>query len=691
MGLFDFLKKKPGDTNAAQPPQSAPGSTPSAATPPASPTPATPAKPAASSSPPPAANAAKGPAAPAAKRELPEFVEATDAFGRRVRLSRDEYLKNVLPKLLEVHGNDPERLVALLLQGVRDGLAPALIPAANRLTVVDKDPDRALSVLALVMRDAGELDAAEATLKELLQKRPQSPNARVGLSVLAEQRGDLAKAEAFAWEALQIDTNHADAVHCWLQMRHRAVGDAGYRAELEKAAALPGTWRAQLWLARHDLQNGREADAVATYREVLARAGNESDALVMASGDLVQAQRHDLVKELIAPRFQAGRHHPHVGLALLHHQLQTQDHVAGAELLHLMHLHYGHMIGDQLQPFTAEFDRLRLQKLAPPAPLPANARIGLYRFDRPVWFAGLDDPAWLLPPKAADAKHVMFMALAVDGQPTVPPGREEEFGRLTRSVPLFLAEQVWLSTPHRGTCGLPMAENGGFVVMGRPWPEDQIAQQLGDRERASTILVTGLLRVEGEQRRIDLWAYDCNTKQRVGHAATDGTMQDLGRMLLQLMAELWTAIGGPAGHKPPVGDEAFWARYADGLGQHATLVVTQAGGMPRERLFGERYVAQWAQQVALSETRWQPGFWLYASVLGVLQQLGSNVPKEHARFVAEIFRQSPANSAFARLAVKPLRAAGIDGIWQSRRPEILAAAGGDANYAAWLARAEATK
>jgi len=688
MGLFDFLKKKPADAPPAPTSPSTPTDSP--APPPARPEPVTTPRAAETAAAPRPAEAGK-PAEPAKKRELPEFVEATDAFGRRVRLSRDEYLKNVLPKLLEVHGNDPERLVALILQGVRDGLAPALIPAANRLTVVDKDPDRALSVLALVFRDAGELDDAEATLKELLQKRPQSPNARVGLAVLAEQRGDAAKAESLAWEALQLDTNHADAVHCWLQMRHRVVGDAGYRAELAKAAALPNSWRAPLWLARHDLQNGREDEAIAAYREILARAGNESDALVMASGDLVQAQRHDLVKELIAPRFQAGRHHPHVGLALLHHLLQTQDHVAGAELLHRMFLHYGHMIGDQLQPFTAEFDRLRLQKLPPPAPLPANARIGLYRFDRPAWFAGLDDPTWLLPPKAADSKHVMFMALAVDGQPSVPPGREEEFGRLTRSVPLFLAEQVWLSTPHRGTCGLPIAENGGFVVMGRPWPEEQIAMQLGDRERASTILVTGLLRIDGDQRRVDLWAYDCNTKQRVGHAASEGTMQDLGRMLLQLMGELWTSIGGPANHKPPVGDEAFWARYADGLGQHATLVVTQAGGMPRERLFGERYVAQWVQQVALSETRWQPGFWLYASTLGVLQQLGSNVPKEHARFVAEIFRQSPPNTAFARLAVKPLRATGVDGIWQSRRPEILAAAAGDANFAAWLARAEAAK
>jgi len=119
--------------------------------------------------------------------------------------------------------------------------------------------------------------------------------------------------------------------------------------------------------------------------------------------------------------------------------------------------------------------------------------------------------------------------------------------------------------------------------------------------------------------------------------------------------------------------------------------VTQAGGMPKERLYGERYITQWVQNAAIAETRWQPAFWTLASALSVLQQLGSPVPKEHARFIAEVFRQSPPNNAFARLAVRPPRAGGLDALWQARRAEIVAAAGADPAYAAWLQRVEAAK
>ncbi|MBX3461962.1 MAG: hypothetical protein KF830_02240 [Planctomycetes bacterium] len=683
MGLFDFLKKKPDEAaGPAEPP---------AASPAAKPEPTSPTPPAAAASTPPAAPAASVGDAAAAPPAPSESIEATDAFGRRVRLSREEYRDRVLPELLKAHGSDPDRLAAVILQGLRDGLARELVAAANRLPLIDRDPDRALSILAVVQRDAGDLEAAEFTLRELQQKRPQSPNALVGLAMLADKRGDAARCEDLLWQALQLDCNHADAVHCYLQVRHRAVGDAGYRAEVDKVAALPGAWRAQLWRARLDLQQQREAEAEAGYREVLARAGDEPDALVMASADLVQHRLHGLVDELIAPRFQPGRHHPNTGLALLHHYLGTERHEPGAELLHQMHLHYGHALGDQLQPFTAAFDRVRLAKLPPPGPLPQDTRIGLVRLDRPIWCAGLHDPQWLLPKKAADARQVLFLALAIDGQPPAAPGREDEIGRITRGVPLWLAEHAWLSTPHRGTAGLPMAEGSGWALMARPWQEEPLAQQLGEAERRQTILVTGVLRVDGEQRRIDLWAYDCALRQRVGHAAAEGTAADLGRMLLQLLAELWPALGGPAGHRPPVGEPAFWQRYTDGLAQHAALVAAQAGAMPRERLYGERYILQWLQQTALAETRWQPGFWLYASGLCVLRQLGSKVPLEHARAVAEIFRQSPPGSAFARLGVCPLRAVGLDTLWQARRPEIVAAVGGDPGYAAWLQRAEAAR
>jgi len=669
MALFDFFKRKPTDPAGSGPPSAGdPGPTEGAAS---------------------GADADGSDAAGEPPR--PELLEAVDGLGRRVQMTREEYRTKVIPELVKAHGSDPQQLSAVIMQGVQQGFATDLVGAANRLVVIDEDPERALTILAVTQRDAGDLEASEFTLKELLQKRPDSAAPRVGLAMLAHHRGDLAGCEKLMWQAVEADPNHADAVHGWLQIRHQQVGDEGYRAEVDKLVALPGTWRPQLWRARLDLQQDRTDEALATYREQFAREEVLPDMMLMAATDLARAGQHEAVAELIVPRFVAGHHHPHVGMALLDHYVHTGQHVAGAELLHQMYLHYADVVGDQLQPYTAEFDRMRLADL-PELETPDEVRVGLYRLVWPAFCAGLADPQWLLPKKPEGHKQILFTALSVEGEPEAHQGPEQDLGRATRSVPLFLAEHVWLASPHRGTVALTMSDSGGWLVMPRRWPEEQqIVEQLNEAEKADTILVTGALRFDGDERRIDLWAYDVAKGERVGHAVAEGKPDGHGEMLLQLLAEFWPLIGGQKEHKPPVGDVAFWGRHADGLGQHASLLVARAGAMPKERLYGERYILQWLQTTALMEPRWQPGFWLYSSALCLLHEMGSPLAREHARTIGELFRQSPPNSPFARIAVRPLLAVGLDSFWQQRRAEIVEAADGDIAYSEWLERAEALR
>ncbi|MEQ1633267.1 MAG: hypothetical protein ABL997_12895 [Planctomycetota bacterium] len=607
-----------------------------------------------------------------------------DAFGRPQPLGREQWRKDVLPKLVESYAHAPDRLAAMILQYLRDGLASDLLPAALRLAALDPDHERGLSILAAVQREVGELDGCEATLKELQQKLPASVSPLVGLAMVRDKAGNRAAAVALLWEALQKDGNHPDALHGWLQFEHQRRGQDGYAEALDEVCSLPNTWRPQLWRARQALSVKDVDKALSEYRAVIARAGNESDAMFMMVNDLGRAGQMDAIRELVLPRYRIEQHHPGIGVALLSYYVQTKQPEPGMELLHQLRVRFQRALDSQLGPFDAEFTRMTLPAAEP---IQGTPKVMIYRMDRPLWYPVLAKPEFLLPPARSD-KQVLFAGLAVlgDALKTAQVAREDELGRLSRSVPLFLAEQLWLLAGIPSSTALPVVEGGGWVVSGVPWVEDKLAELLTDSERKSTRIVTGAVRPDGTHRRIDLWVYDTATKQRIGHATATGEDGKLGPVYLQLLAELSPLVSGPRDLAPQVGDANFWDRYATAQAQLAALVIAAQGAMKKDRVYGHRAILEWILALALDERRSVQARMLLSAALAADAAIGSKVHRELAAPFAELFRVEPANSPFARTALPVLRSLGLEALWQQRRDEILAG-GGDV-LRSWVARLE---
>jgi hypothetical protein len=385
----------------------------------------------------------------------------------------------------------------------------------------------------------------------------------------------------------------------------------------------------------------------------------------------------------VLPRYRLERHHPNVGVLLLQHFAATRQPALGEQLLHELRVRFPRVLDAQLAPLDAEFARMA----APPALPQGETKVVLYRIDRPLWFASLADPDWLLPGKPAGSRRVLCAALAVQSPAALPAvQREDELGRLSRAVPLFLAEQLWLLSPVRGSAAIPVAEQGGWVVSGVPWAEERLVGLLSDAERDDTLLVSGVVRPDGARRRIDLWVYDCGARQRLGHAAAEGDEGALGPLLLQLLAELSPIVGGPAALRPPVGTDAFCERHATGLAQLAALVIAQLGGLPKDRVYGQRAIFEWLLGVALEQPGFVPAKLAFAAALCADAALGSHVHRELAQPLAELFRVEPPQSAFAKIAVKPLQLLGLGALWAQRRQAITA--GADQGYLSWLQKVE---
>src|SRR5262249_57293080 len=105
--------------------------------------------------------------------------------------------------------------------------------------------------------------------------------------------GDGVGCDARLWRALQVDRNQENAF-AWYPAPRRDVSVAQPALEpCQRVAALPGSWRAQIWLGRAALQRSDVGAALRYYDEALAHAPDPApaDLLMQLSGDLRNAGR----------------------------------------------------------------------------------------------------------------------------------------------------------------------------------------------------------------------------------------------------------------------------------------------------------------------------------------------------------------------------------------------------------------
>jgi hypothetical protein len=255
----------------------------------------------------------------------------------------------------------------------------------------------------------------------------------------------------------------------WASIKQEREGEAGYVAGLRTVAALPGSWRAQLWLARYHLEHNNVAAARALYDEVLAGGRYDGSSLMMISGDLGRNGEITLLVELIAPVYDEHRHDPMAGINLLRAYQELGNPDEGEKLLSRMYALDYPPLKQYLDESARAFQKMREQHAQGTPTDPGEVEINTLALTQPVWQYGLCNADWLFGQKPQEANTVGFFVLSkIDDDPTPSESqREDDLGRLTRAIPLYLAEAThyWVIMPPVVTCRSPRASGRLFQPM----------------------------------------------------------------------------------------------------------------------------------------------------------------------------------------------------------------------------------
>lgn len=578
----------------------------------------------------------------------PSTVRVWDSYGRVGQIPREGWRTKVLPDTFQRQWNDAARLAQTLTAAISDGFFAESLEAARQLHRIDPTPHRSATLLGVVLLQLKRFDEAAKVLSKDLKKH--GPDAAV-LTNLAKARSGLGKseqAEAMLWTALELDPNLGNGLMWYAAIHYERGGEAAQIDAIRRVAALPGSWRAQLWLARTALKSRDSEAALALYRGVLdALKVVPADAFMQITGDLCSA---GLVKEAIdlcSARFVAEQHGLPAGNNLVRAYVAQKDAANARRVLEQLYAVPRPDWREHL--LKLEHAVVQLDQGFGPVPDSEAMKFAMLVLDRPIWARDGGAFTRLLPSKREDAPRIAFFAgsarSADSDSSQVPVSKPSDaVGRMTRALPMLLAEQIHLRTDARATFLIPWVTRGGFALVGRPWT----IEVLGTLDPKPDFVVMTHFDTTQETWQAH-WSVTRVIDEKVTAAWTQVVRPDdavtasaeaVDRMVRELQAHADVAPSpAPAWLAPPSG--VHLGAYASALEQ--ALAVHCASEVPLNRrfLYGERSILDFLLDLSLRSPTNAPARLLFLATVARQSRLRAAIANEYRARVDRLQREHP--------------------------------------------------
>ncbi|HUB68336.1 MAG TPA: tetratricopeptide repeat protein, partial [Candidatus Methylacidiphilales bacterium] len=495
-----------------------------------------------------------GDQAKAGSEQGPKMIRLFDEYGREVQMTREEWRTKVLPLNLKKAWDQPDGLYRMIVSALNDGFRADVIEASRRLYQIDSDPVRGALIWGVVLREEDRWDEAEKVFQEVTSRCGEKSIIFANLARVYAKRGNEAKAEELLWHALELDPNQPNAMG-WYEasLRERGGKEAGLEA-LRRVAALPGSWRARLWLARAELEGRRLDGALALYQEALALAPSPvpADLLMQMSGDLGNNGHVPEIITLCEPHFSTAHHGLQVGNNLIKAHLDLGQLDAAGQILNQLYALKRPDWQQSLSYWDTAIAQARVELNNPP---PSNLRMEMVVLKGPVWLREGSPALSLFSPKEAGSPVVAFLGSSINtGETQTKQTLSDTAGRISRALPLFLAEQIHLTTSGVGLAVTPWVTDGGggsgFAVSGVAWKADEYCDRARETEPKADYLVAFHIGATEEPWKVEATVYRTIDRAVLDSARANFTSAQPETAFVYLAQEVCAILQREAGLGP---------------------------------------------------------------------------------------------------------------------------------------------
>lgn len=530
----------------------------------------------------------------------PDGIRAFDQDGREILVPREQWRTEVLPQMLQETWSNPDQLYGLILNSLNDGFLNEVAGAAEHLYRTDTNPVRGTCIWAILLLNQKRTSEAESVLKGFLAEHGEDGAVLTNLAKVYADQGDEDLRDSTLWRALELDPNIENALGWYASLSAERGGDPAAEEALERVRLIPGAWRPQLWLARGALAASNDLPrATELYREALGRAPKPvpGDFLMQMSGDLGGRGHLRELLELTGPEFVPEAHGLPVGNNLIKALIDTGDLEAARSVQQTLAAMNRPDWVQALNYWEGELARLGGGSTTQQV----EVQVGMLRIDGPIWLPDHSSAHSEFIPKNPGGPAVVFLGGTAEppADPSIyAPGHAEALGRLTRSLPLFLAEQVSMRTAAEGRTMLPWAvgngssQPSGFVVSGQVWPDDMARQTVADPAHRPDYVVTVHIDAEVEPWSAELAFVRAADGNRIGELHQRFTPVDpeagLRRLADEVVDLLSAAVAEVAQPRYTIPAGPNFPDYLLRLEQLLAVRCTAMDGVSPTFLAGER-------------------------------------------------------------------------------------------------------
>jgi hypothetical protein len=336
-----------------------------------------------------------------------------------------------------------------------------------------------------------------------------------------------------------------------------------------------------------ELRNLEGAQTI--YTEILASpAGSRPDVLVRISGDLGATGHVAAIPELIAPLYDAERHGPATGINLLQAYLALRNPQAAQHVLDLLFALQKPELEERLWGFSNAIGELMESDRHGPAAAEATS-VNLVTISKPIWTYGIEDLPDLLPPPNPKAKTVAFAQLTLpdhDNTDELSQQPEEALGRLTRGLPLWLADSLYFS-PQYTTLGVAgVIGQQHYMAFPAAWTTDNIRQLIETSGSSIDYVMTGELREQDGDYRLALRLWEIKGfRERKTFEAT-WTPANADTVLADLHQQIRFFFECREGPGLPYQEPAQPTVWIDTLAASLTTFLVDKGVLPPDQFAG---------------------------------------------------------------------------------------------------------